>query len=534
MTTVTTLLTDQVLRAPEAPVICVHGRELLTYRRLWDEVVALQALLGELGRDDRIAVVMPDGPELAVAILAITGRAICVPLNPVYSASEIEQSLRETRARALLLTAGDISPARAAAAAGVPVIEAPPVGSAPSASSPEQDSTQPGDVAVLLGSSGTTARPKQVPLTHATLCAIAGNIVRAFSLTPNDRCLNWMPLFHTSGMIGSTLSSLYAGGSVIYTPTYDPPRYFALLREFRPTWSYGGPAMLMGIYEHALGNPDGVAGHTLRFIRSSAADFPEPTRQGLEALLGIPVLNTYGLTEASACTAMPLPPAARKPGSVGVSTGPAHGIMGEDGALLPPNVPGEIVLRGPGVFSAYMDDAEATRLAFRDGWFRTGDLGYLDEDGHLFLTGRLREMINRGGEKIAPFEVERVLLDHPAVARAVAFGVPHPQLGETVAAAVVPRAAVTAGELRDFAAARLAYFKVPAPILLVEELPANPMGKLSRAALAAYYGLAGGEAQPHGSEEELERLLEELEALSDEEAARQVIEQVEDVSGDAR
>jgi acyl-CoA synthetase (AMP-forming)/AMP-acid ligase II/aryl carrier-like protein len=345
---------------------------------------------------------------------------------------------------------------------------------------------------LVLHTSGTTARPKIVPLTQGNLCASARSIAATLELSARDCCLNVMPLFHIHGLIGGLFSSLAAGASVACAPGFDVTAFFSWLEECRATWYTAVPTMHQAILSQARTNRPVLARCPLRFIRSSSAPLPPSVMRELEDALHVPVIEAYGMTEAAHQIASnPLPPCVRKPGSVGLPAGPEVAVMDAAGCLLPPGQTGEIVLRGPSLARGYAENPEANRSAFTDGWFRTGDEGFRDRDGYLFLTGRLKEIINRGGEKISPREIEEVLLEHPAVAQAVAFGVPHPTLGESAAAAVVLRAeaAASEGALRSFAAERLAEFKVPHPVLIVEEIPKGATGKLQRIGLAEKLGL---------------------------------------------
>jgi acyl-CoA synthetase (AMP-forming)/AMP-acid ligase II len=302
-----------------------------------------------------------------------------------------------------------------------------------------------------------------------------------------------MPLFHIHGLMAATLASLAAGAQVSCTPGFNALRFFGWLDEVRPTWYTAVPTMHQAILARAERNREILARSRLRLIRSSSASLPPQVMAELEAAFGAPVIESYGMTEAAhQMASSPLPPRPRKPGLVGVAAGPEVAIMDEAGALLPAGTIGEVVIRGPNVTPGYESNPEANFRAFTHGWFRTGDQGVLDEDGYLRLTGRLKELINRGGEKIAPLEVDEILMDHPAVLQVVTFGMPHPMLGEEVAAAVVLRDghAATERELRDFAAARLADFKVPRRVVVVPEIPKGATGKLQRIGLAARLGLA--------------------------------------------
>jgi acyl-CoA synthetase (AMP-forming)/AMP-acid ligase II len=351
----------------------------------------------------------------------------------------------------------------------------------------------PDDVALVLHTSGTTSRPKIVPLRQRNLAASARNIAATLALTPQDRCLVIMPLFHIHGLIGALLSSLHAGASVHCPPGFNALKFFAWLDQAEATWYTAVPTMHQTILARADRNADVIARRKLRFIRSSSASLPPAVMKQLEDTFGCPVIESYGMTEASHQMASnPLPPRPRKPGSVGIAAGPEVGIMDLDGKLLDRGEIGEIVIRGDNVTAGYANNPKANAEAFTNGWFRTGDQGVLDAEGYLSLTGRLKEIINRGGEKIAPREVDDVLMDHPAVAQVVTFGMPHDKLGEEVAAAVVLREGQNASEqdLRSFAATRLADFKVPKKIVFLAEIPKGATGKLQRIGLAQRLGLS--------------------------------------------
>jgi acyl-CoA synthetase (AMP-forming)/AMP-acid ligase II len=288
------------------------------------------------------------------------------------------------------------------------------------------------------------------------------------------------------------LSSLAAGGSVVCTSGFNALKFFGWLDEARPTWYTAVPTMHQALLGRADRNADAIARARLRFVRSSSASLPPQVMAALETAFGAPVIESYGMTEAAhQMTSNPLPPRPRKPGSVGVAAGPEVAIMSEEGALLPAGEAGEVVIRGPNVTGGYEANPDANAKAFTDGWFRTGDQGVMDEEGYLRITGRLKELINRGGEKVSPLEVDEVLMDHPAVAQVVTFAMPHDKLGEEVAAAVVLRenASLTEPELRDFARTRLADFKVPRRVVILDEIPKGATGKLQRIGLADKLGL---------------------------------------------
>ncbi|HET6756318.1 MAG TPA: AMP-binding protein, partial [Burkholderiales bacterium] len=313
------------------------------------------------------------------------------------------------------------------------------------------------------------------------------------SLTPADRGLVVMPLFHIHGLIAAVLSPLSAGGSIYCTPGFNALKFFSWIEEASPTWYTAVPTMHQAILSRAERNRDVIKANPLRFIRSSSSSLPVQVLHELERAFGAPVIESYGMTEAAhQMTSNPLPPRARKPGTVGIEAGPQVAIMDERGNLATAGSTGEVVIRGVNVSLGYENNPEANEEAYVRGWFRTGDQGVIDGEGYLTINGRLKEIINRGGEKISPREVDEVLMDHPAVAQAVAFAMPHHKLGEDIAAAIVLRegASATEKEVREFAAKRLADFKVPRKILIVDEIPKGPTGKLTRIGLAAKLGLA--------------------------------------------
>jgi len=490
--------------ADAAPALLAPGRPALDYAGLRRQAAATVAALNGLGvgRDDAVAIVLPNGPEMASAFLCIAGAATTAPLNPAYTADEFRFYLEDLGAKLLVVAEGVATPATGVAAGlGVPVatLRVPalaPAGVFELHGAPGRAArggpAEAGDCALVLHTSGTTSRPKIVPLSHANVCASAANIAASLALVPGDRCLNVMPLFHIHGLVAAVLASLRAGASVACTPGFNALQFFAQVAECRPTWYTAVPTMHQAIAARAARQREVIAANPLRLVRSSSASLPPQVMAAVEEALGAPVIEAYGMTEAAHQMASnPLPPRARKPGSVGLAAGPEVAIMDEAGTLLPAGGTGEVVIRGANVTAGYRNNPDANATAFTGGWFRTGDQGRLDAEGYLWLTGRLKEIINRGGEKISPREVDEVLMDHPAVAQAVTFAVPHDKLGEDVAAAVVLRegAALTERELRDFAAGRLAAMKVPRRVLFLEEIPKGSTGKLQRIGLAAKLGL---------------------------------------------
>ncbi|HVN27006.1 MAG TPA: acyl--CoA ligase [Candidatus Binataceae bacterium] len=488
------------------PALAAPGRQPLSYQGLRDLIArtarALHAI--GLGVEDRVAMVLPNGPEAASAFLSVASIATAAPLNPSYRREEFDFYLGDLNAKALLIEAGMDSPSRAVAAArAVPVIELEADATKPAGEftlRPSSSASRPRDViapspdhiALVLHTSGTTSRPKMVPLSHRNVTASAVNIGRTLHLTRDDVCLNIMPLFHIHGLIGAVLSSIGVGASVACAPSFDALKFFRWFAEANPTWYSAVPTMHQAILARAARNAEVVAAGRLRLIRSSSASLPPQVMNELEKVFGVPVIESYGMTEAAHQMASnPLPPAQHFAGSVGIASGPEIAIMNDAGELLKSDEIGEVVIRGRNVTAGYANNPEANAKAWTNGWFRTGDQGFLDAAGYLRLTGRLKELINRGGEKISPVEVETALLSHPQVAQAVAFAVAHPMLGEEVGAAVVLREGARPGEheLRDFVGARLAQFKVPRKIVFLDAVPKGPTGKPQRIGLAKVLGL---------------------------------------------
>ena len=508
-------LFDLLAAAPdEGAAIRAPGQTPLRYANL----VALARRTGAalrsagIGQDRSVAIVLPNGPAMASAFACVSPWCAAAPLNPAYTAAEFDFFLGDLNAAALIVAAGAPGPAAdIAVRRGIRIVE---LGEAEAAGAFTLDvgreampaaTAALGDaeaVALVLHTSGTTARPKIVPLTQANLCESARNIAATLRLAPSDVCLNMMPLFHIHGLMAPVLASFAAGGSVYCAPGFDALRFFAWLEDARATWYSAVPAMHQGILARAQRRRSrpGVAADTprpaatgLRFIRSSSASLPPQVMAELEATFDAPVIEAYAMTEAAhQMCSNPLPPAPRKPGFVGPAAGPEVAIFNADGTALPAGEEGEIVIRGDNVMHGYLANAAANAAAFHGNWFRTGDQGFMDADGYVKVTGRLKELVNRGGEKIAPLEVDEALLGHPAVAEAYAFGMPHPRLGEDIAAVVVlrPDATLDSHALRAFAARRLAGFKVPRTILFRDAIPKGPTGKVQRLSLAQALGLA--------------------------------------------
>jgi oxalate---CoA ligase len=490
-----TLLKALEQGAAEDTALIVPGGPRLTYAQLREQVSLAADRLAQhgLGRGDRIALVFPNGAEAIVLFLASAAVGTAAPLNPAYKEDEFRFYFEDLRARALVVPPGEAEPARRARPEGTTlieahfdhhdqlVLEADEQGDSRRSAGPAGED----DVALVLHTSGTTSRPKLVPLRQRNLAASIDNIATTYQLAPSDVAMCVMPLFHIHGLMASTMATLRTGGTVVVPRRFDPMTFWPSAAEHGATWYSAVPTIHQLLLMRNRGERPAGA-ERMRFMRSSSSALSPETMRQLESSFGAPVVEAYGMTEASHQMASnPLPPGERRPGTVGLGTGVKIGIMAEDGSLLAAGERGEVVIQGPSVIDGYADNPTANAEAFRDGWFRTGDQGMLDSDGYLSLVGRLKEMINRGGEKIAPREIDEVLLQHPAVAEAVAFGVPHQAWGEEVAAALVLKEPVAEKELLAFARERLADYKVPRRLFIVERIPRTATGKIQRRSVAA-------------------------------------------------
>jgi acyl-CoA synthetase (AMP-forming)/AMP-acid ligase II/acyl carrier protein len=490
------LLETRAREQPEAMALLAPRCLPQTYAGLWQQVQVLADRLAAAGATPGVpvATVLPNGPGAALGFLGVVSRFTCVPLNVALPAEEMRFYLEDARVRFVVLDQDLDSPVRQTARdLGLTVVEI-GAGSALTVGSPAMipaSYPDPGDIALILHTSGTTSKPKLVPLTQANLLASARNIAQGLALEPADRCLNVMPLFHIHGLVGVLLSSLAAGSSVVCAPGFSAAAFLAWVEEFQPTWYSAVPTIHQVVASMADQYRSRLPRHRFRFVRSSSAALSPVTMRLLEAGTGAPVIEAYGMTEASHQMASnPLPPGLRKPGSVGLPAGAEIAIMDDAGNLLGAEQAGEVVIRGPGVLSGYGGEAGKTVTAFTHGWFRTGDLGRLDPEGYLFITGRLKEVVNRGGEKVSPREVDEALLEHQEVAEAAAFGVGHPTLGEDLVAVVVRKAGshLDAPALRDFLFARLVGYKIPSRIIFVDEIPKGTTGKIQRSSLEKRLG----------------------------------------------
>ncbi|WP_392532296.1 AMP-binding protein [Nostoc sp. C117] len=488
-------LLDLLAGSDEQIALVTPGRPTLTYKQLRENVVELVSQLNSFGlkRGNRIALAIPNSPEMIITFLASALCAIACPLNSRYKKEEFSFYYKDTQAKALITLPGTVEQALAALTPemmllyahtkangtlrfeGISEVNCPhPV-----------EVASPDDVAVILHTSGTTSRPKRVPIRHRHLAASAAHIQKAYSLMADDKTLLIMPLFHIHGLVGSMLSTFASGGTVICPVGFNSLEFWQLVEKFKPTWYSAAPTIHQMVLDQANNNLEIVETNRFRFVRSSSAPLSPIVIEQMEATLKAPVLESYSMTEAAhMMTTNPLPPTVRKLGSVGYSKEVKVEIMDKSGNLLPKGKLGEVVIKGTNIIDGYEHDPEVNASAFVNGWFRTGDQGKLDEDGYLFLTGRLKELINRGGEKISPVEIDDVLLRHPAVKEALAFAVTHKTLGENIHAALVLNTEVDEQELRLHCLERLADFKVPARFHILDELPRGDTGKLQRLSMA--------------------------------------------------
>jgi acyl-CoA synthetase (AMP-forming)/AMP-acid ligase II len=482
--------------AQKTAVILPEHNLRVSYGALREQVDAVAEQLAAAGikPGDRVGIALPNGLPLIVSFLAASMAGTAAPLNPAYKEDEFRFYLEDTSAKVLILPPEGIDEARKAAGDRVPIlaIDMDAAGTVSLTGVTGRKSVAPpsvDSVALVLHTSGSTGRPKRVPLAHANLSISAGNVARHYGLGPDDVAMCVMPLFHVHGLVASTLATLSTGGTVVVPSKFSPLSFWRVAKEHGVTWYSAVPTihqLLLARVTDPASRPAGT--ERLRFIRSCSAALPPQVMHSLEAAFGAPVLEAYGMTEAAhQMSSNPLPPADRKPGSVGRGTDVQISIMDAAGKHLATGERGEVVIKGANVIRGYENNPEANAKSFVDGWFRTGDQGFLDEQGYLTLVARIKELINRGGEKISPREIDEVLLAHPSVAEAVCFGVPHQTWGEEVAAAVVVRENVTESELLAYCKERLADYKRPKQIHITDTIPRTATGKIQRGVVAKAY-----------------------------------------------
>lgn len=477
--------------------VIVPGGPTVTYAELRDEVEDVAELLAGAGvaPGRAVSIALPNGLDFLVAFLAVDrADAVAAPLNPAYTTDEFKFFMGDINAQFAILPQGEDAAHGAAQALGVPTLDESFDGTGMHLYrdgrllSAHRDAPPPApdDIALFLHTSGTTSRPKAVPLTHGNLTASVKNIAGTYELTPDDTAMVVMPLFHVHGLIGVALSTLYTGGTLVIPPRFSASRFWGEQASSGATWYSAVPTIHQILLARA--EDDDAPRGAFRFIRSCSSALAPAVFDKLEARFDAPVLEAYGMTEAShQMSSNPLPPGDRAPGTVGKGTGVDIAIMDDGGALMPNGELGEIAVMGGNVTRGYHNNPQANADAFTGGWFRTGDQGFLDERGVLTLTGRLKELINRAGEKISPLEIDAVLLQRGSVAEAVCFGVPDEKYGEAVQAAVVLSGDDDETGIRAYCAERLTGFKVPDRVHIVDSLPRAATGKLQRRHIAAMF-----------------------------------------------
>ena len=487
--------------ADNAVALTAPDRPAMTYAALHRHVdsVGRQLAGNGLGPSDRVAIVLPNGPEMASAFMAVAAYMSAAPLNPAYKESEYAFYLEDLAPKLVIVEAGSENPVRAAASAlSIPVVEAvvgdnDPAGAfrlfkAEAYATPASADNE----ALVLHTSGTTSRPKVVPLMQRNIMASARNIAASLELTDSDHCLNIMPLFHIHGLIAVLATSMSKGASVCCTGGFNALKFLDQARDEKISWYSGVPTMHQAILLRAKRQADAAKGLGLRLIRSSSASLPPAVFEELNDVFECPVIEAYGMTEAAhQMTSNPLGDGKQKAGFVGIATSPEVCIMDQEGNRLTGDAEGEVCIRGDNVTPGYENNPAANESSFTSGWFRTGDQGFFDGDGYLKITGRLKEIINRGGEKVSPLEVDNVLMEHPAVQQVVTFAVADRMLGEEIGAAVVlaDGGELDAAGLRAYAETHLAKFKIPKHIVFLDEIPKGATGKLQRIGLAQKLGL---------------------------------------------
>ena len=467
--------------------------------KIFNEKISRQLAATNIINSDRAAIVLPNGPLMASSFLSISSYMSAAPLNPSYKQEEFEFYLDDLKPKFLLVEPNSKSLAVIAAKnLNIPVFEMKISDNQPLGTfelfDKETDYKNPNDYdeALVLHTSGTTSRPKIVPLSNLNIFTSAVNISKSLKLTADDHCLNIMPLFHIHGLIAVLSASAKVGASVCASNGFNALKFLDLAETQNITWYSGVPTMHQAILLRAQKNSDKAKKLNLRFIRSSSASLPPAIFEQLNDIFQTPVIEAYGMTEATHQMASnPLPPAIQKPGLVGMPAGPEICIMNDKNEKLSQGEIGEICIKGDNVTNGYENNPEANKQSFVNDWFRTGDEGFFDEDGYLKISGRLKEIINKGGEKISPLEVDNILMDFPPIDQALCFGYKDKMLGEDIAVAIKLKEnkSCTEDDIKSYANEKLAKFKIPKKIFIVEDIPKGATGKLQRIGLAKKFGL---------------------------------------------
>ncbi len=487
--------------ADTAIALSAPNRKEMSYAELRAHIERIGRQLAAQGltSKDRVAIVLPNGPEMASAFLSVACFMSAAPLNPAYKKSEYAFYLEDLHPKLVIVAEASSNPVvEAAKELGIKIAEAKVAPDMPAGGfhlfdeEKEASYAKAEDEALVLHTSGTTSRPKVVPLLQRNILASARNIAASLELSAEDHCLNIMPLFHIHGLIAVLAASMGKGASVCCSPGFNALQFFDLAQSENISWYSGVPTMHQALLLRAKRNLDMAKALKLRFIRSSSASLPPAVFDELTQLFACPVIEAYGMTEAAhQMTSNPLGAGAQKAGYVGIVTAPEVCIMDAKGRVLEQGAEGEVCIRGENVTPGYENNPKANAENFTNGWFRTGDQGMFSSDGYLKITGRLKEIINRGGEKISPLEVDNVLMEHPYVQQVVTFAIADKMLGEEVGAAIVLNegASLSEAELKEYAAQHLAKFKIPKQICFLDEIPKGATGKLQRIGLAKKLGL---------------------------------------------
>ncbi|CAD5325264.1 unnamed protein product [Arabidopsis thaliana] len=507
--TLSGLLENVAKKFPDRRALSVSGKFNLTHARLHDLIErAASRLVSDAGikPGDVVALTFPNTVEnhMGSRIYEYLARATAAPLNAAYTAEEFEFYLSDSDSKLLLTSKEGNAPAQEAASklkishVTATLLDA---GSDLVLSVADSDSVvdsatelvnHPDDGALFLHTSGTTSRPKGVPLTQLNLASSVKNIKAVYKLTESDSTVIVLPLFHVHGLLAGLLSSLGAGAAVTLPAAgrFSATTFWPDMKKYNATWYTAVPTIHQIILDRHASHPE-TEYPKLRFIRSCSASLAPVILSRLEEAFGAPVLEAYAMTEAThLMSSNPLPEEGpHKPGSVGKPVGQEMAILNEKGEIQEPNNKGEVCIRGPNVTKGYKNNPEANKAGFEFGWFHTGDIGYFDTDGYLHLVGRIKELINRGGEKISPIEVDAVLLTHPDVSQGVAFGVPDEKYGEEINCAVIPRegTTVTEEDIKAFCKKNLAAFKVPKRVFITDNLPKTASGKIQRRIVAQHF-----------------------------------------------
>ena len=492
----------EIIKTHNGPCLFDEDELEITYEDLAKNIEMIGTQLSSIDmKDNKIcALVLPNGIDMAISFLALANFVTVSPLNPNYTKEEFLFFLQDLNCEFIIANHNASNAlVESAKQLGIKLFylndnaseNGLSIKSLQASSTSLLDQNKGDDSCLILHTSGTTSRPKQVQLSCINIISSALNIADVLNLKQTDKGLNIMPLFHIHGLIASLLSSIVTGSSLVCTNGFNALNFYGNINTFKPTWITAVPTMYQAILSRASRNKEIIKAANLRLLRSSSAAMPIATIESLENVFECPVIEAYGMTEASHQMASNFLDSVRKPGSVGKPAGPDIALFKDNKIISSEHTVGEIVIKGTNVTKGYKNNEKANNENFFDGWFKTGDLGRFDEDGFLFISGRIKEIINKGGEKISPQEVDEALMKHEAIFQAVCFSVKHEKLGEDIAAAVVLKEGKTVDtkELRTYLSDLITTFKIPRQILILSEIPKGNTGKIQRIGLAKKLGL---------------------------------------------